>query len=250
MSQRELVLDIETIPGQATWVWEDVEASVKPPGSMKKPETIEAWEHDQKPQEVLDAWLRTALDGALGEVVVIGYAVDDGEPVTLSRGLGESEAELLQLASESIASAVAQPTGQSQAPLIIGHYVSGFDLRFLWQRHVVNGVPPAIHLPRDAKPWGGLVYDTCTEWRGVRGNGIGSLARLARVFGLPPKPGMSGADVWTKMQDGLVDEVAAYCAHDVEVARAMYRLMNFRPLPPHVEAWAHAGAWGDVEIDL
>jgi hypothetical protein len=58
---------------------------VKAPGNIKKAETIEAWERDEKPAAVLEAVRKTGLDGTYGRICCIGFAVDD-EPVECAFG--------------------------------------------------------------------------------------------------------------------------------------------------------------------
>ena len=45
----KIYLDIETIPGQSPELKTEIAATIKPPGSMKKAETIARWEAEEKP---------------------------------------------------------------------------------------------------------------------------------------------------------------------------------------------------------
>jgi len=46
-------LDIETIPGQASWIREYLLAGLKPPGNISKQETIDKW-WAEKSHDALD----------------------------------------------------------------------------------------------------------------------------------------------------------------------------------------------------
>lgn len=227
--QPALFLDIETIPGQQPWIRERVAEKVTPPASMSKPETIEKWEREKKPDVVEEKWLSTSFDGALGEIVSIAWAVGDGEPqVAYREGLGDSEAELLAAALGRMNADFYEAFPQRR-PQWVGHNLTGFDLRFLWQRCVVHGVKPALTIPYDAKPWGGEVFDTMTEWAGAsQRRGTCSMDDLCRVFGIEGKPAdIDGSKVWQYAKDGRMDEVAEYNLSDVVRTRELWRRMRF-----------------------
>lgn len=71
-----LYLDIETIETQDADLRARIAADIKPPASMSKAETIAKWEAEAKPDAIASAIAKTALDGATGHLVCIGYAVD------------------------------------------------------------------------------------------------------------------------------------------------------------------------------
>jgi len=111
---------------------------------------------------------------------------------------------------------------------IVGHNVAAFDLRFLIQRHIVNGIKPhqLIRLAAEAKPWEKeKVYDTMLQFAGV-GNRI-SLDKLCTALGLPGKGDISGADVWPMVQAGKLEDVAEYCKDDVRKTRDVFKRMTF-----------------------
>lgn len=221
-----ITLDIETIPGQAPGLREELAAAVKPPGTFKKAESIAAWFAENREAEAEQAWLATSLDGGLGQVCVIGYAVDDAPPVALAATdlSAASERDLLMRFF-------------STAPITVGgkwvgHNILGFDLRFLWHRAMVHGVQPPFPFPHPERKatYDGTVADTMTMWAGY--NGRISLDRLCRILGLPGKGGMDGSKVWPMVRDGRMAEVAAYCAADVQRHRAVYRRMTFASAAP------------------
>ena len=221
-----IFLDIETIPGQAPGLRDELAANIRPPGTLKKPESIAAWERDEKPAAVEEAWLNTALDGTYGQVCVIGLAVDDSEPVTFSNEGDLSDGAEAELLLQAFAELSRLNRGTSGTrPVLIGHNLIGFDLPFLWRRAVVRRVRPPFWLPRTPKPWADNVADTMLMWAGDRGT-IG-LDRLCRALGIPGKDGMTGADVWPAVQAGQIDRVAEYCAADVERTRAVWRRLTW-----------------------
>ena len=61
-------IDIETIPTQSAETRARIADTVKPPATMKKAETIAAWEAEQKPVAVEEAISKTGLKGAYGHI--------------------------------------------------------------------------------------------------------------------------------------------------------------------------------------
>lgn len=219
-----LTIDIETCPSQDPSVKDELAASILPPGNISKAETIAAWMVEKRPALIDEAYLKTSFCGGFGQVCVIGLAYDD-EPARsyavddLSQA---AETKLLQDFFCDLTDAYS-PTRRVR---VVGHNHVAFDLRFLWQRAMVLGVkPPAHMLPRDPKPWDDNVFDTMLAWAGARG--AVSMDKLCRIFGIPGKGAISGADVWPLMQAGRIAEVEAYCRGDVERTRAIYRRMTF-----------------------
>jgi hypothetical protein len=251
-----LVIDIETIPSQRPDVLEEITESrfaelqaamqaIKPPGNYKKEDTIVAWWADEAPKiidgmkaaasaDVEAAYRKTGLDGAFGQICVIGFAIDDDAPRTVwapewSRpGI---EKELLEDFACVLTDLI--PMSQERTTCVIGHNVAGFDLRFLMQRSIVNGVRPhrVIASAAQAKPWEqDKVFDTMLQWSGL-GKSV-SLDKLCRALSIPtPKTGITGAQVWDEVKAGLIAEVAAYCRRDVEATRAVHRRLTFQADP-------------------
>jgi len=225
-----IYLDIETIPSQDPAVREEIAEGVTPPANMKKPETIAKWEAEEKPAAVEEAWRKTAFAGDRGEVVAIAWAVGTGAVEVLSRGLDEAEGDLLAAWFARLGEQGDDPGGHWR-PEWVGHNVQEFDLRFLFHRAVVHGLRPPLPLPHDARPGSEQVFDTMTAWAGYRGR-IG-LDRLCRALGIPTKGAelggeeIDGSKVWDYVRAGRIEEVAAYCAADVERVREVHRRLTF-----------------------
>lgn len=266
---KTLYLDIETIPTQIGAFKDEIAQrflavhqpkhddlleqakTVKAPGSMTKPETIAAWERDQKPAKVAalkteaageleqakakteEEWRRTSFDGALGQVVVIGLAFDERKPETIFEA---DPKKVLTLDAENrtlrqFFQALELVDDQSRHLLqVVGHNVVDFDLRFLWQRAVIHGIKVPHWMPWNAKPWGDRVFDTMMAWTG--GKGRISQDKLCKVLGIEGKGSeigdeIDGSKVWDFVQAGRIADVATYCGGDVHRAREMHLRMSF-----------------------
>jgi hypothetical protein len=228
---KTVYLDIETIPGQAPGIREDLAAGITPPGSMSKAETIAVWEKEKKPGLVEEAWRRTSFDGALGQIVVIGFAIDGEKPSTIYRekdctSLG-AEAEVLR---EFFSTIGKWKASEAVTAAWCGHNVVDFDLRFIWQRAVIHGVNPPFCIPFGAKPWGDRIFDTMVQWAGAK-NRV-SLDKLCRVLGVAGKGSelgdeIDGSKVWDFVKAGKIADVATYCAGDVARVQELHARMTF-----------------------
>lgn len=238
-----LYIDIETIPANRPEVLAYIAATaaddlatalaeVKAPGNYKDEAKIAEYitskraELQAEHEKTIAAKVsKTGLDGAFGRVCVIGWAFNDGKPRTLLNA--DNEAALLTCFADEMAEAINHST--EFATCVIGHNVSSFDLRFLVQRFIVNGIRPPMVIQRaaQAKPWeSDKVFDTMVQWAGV-GNRI-SLDKLCLALGIPsPKGDMDGSMVAEYVAAGRIEEVAAYCERDVEAARAVHQRMTF-----------------------
>lgn len=212
-----LYLDIETVGTSDPAIMAEIAASVTPPGNFKKAETIAEWESSTKPELVKEAIAKTALNGAFGRVVCIGWAWNNDEV----RSVIEPDERLL---IDSVMDLIhfAKPQTHYQ-PVIVGHNVAGFDIRYLWQRAIVLGIRMPPWFPRDPKPWSESVHDTMTMWGGTRD--YISLDSLCRALGLPGKGNMTGADVGRLWEAGNYEAIASYCAEDVYRVRSIHDRM-------------------------
>jgi 3'-5' exonuclease len=213
----DIFIDIETIPNQSPEYRARVREAIKPPGNIKKPESIATWLAENADTATDESIAKTSFDPATGHIACISWAVGDGEPRSISTGHVDLETDCLTTFFEDI-----RELGVHM-PRWIGHYISGFDLRFLLNRAIILGVklPPKLILPRDIKPWGDQIFDTMTAWAGAKGTI--SQDSLARALGLAGKGDFDGSMVAEAWANGEHEKIAAYCRDDVETVRAIYR---------------------------
>lgn len=250
---RTIYLDLETVPAQRVDVLADIQsteqaaldaalAAIRPPGQYKKQESIDEWMATEAPKvaaalradfdaKVDAAYRKTGLDGAFGQVFAIGYAVDHAPAgaLVVTDLTPSEEAALLADFFDRLDQLI--PAREHLQTCVVGHNAVNFDLRFLAQRAIVHGIRPHTIVRRaaNAKPWESeVVYDTMIQWAGV-GQRV-SLDKLCRALGIAsPKGDITGATVWDAVKAGRTQEVADYCAADVEAVRAIHRRMTFQP---------------------
>lgn len=231
-----IYLDIETIPDQREGAKFRAMADIKVPANYKNPEAIRKYreEHAEK------AWLNTALDGTYGEVFAIGYKLPRKPIEVLCRSVGsfndKSERDLLTAFFNVVEDYCAKDSPPESrrgdavytVPRFIGHCVD-FDLRFLWQRKVIHGIPTAVDLPHKARAWQGKYVDTAYEWTGKE-HGIGLKALHKAIKGLPPCApddlDIDGANVWENVSEGNYDAVIEHCRKDVQRVVDIHRAIG------------------------
>lgn len=214
----KLTIDLETIPCQWPNAMEEVKRTLKAPANYSKPETIDKWIEENAEK----AYLKTSFDGGLGQIVVIGYAIDDEPAQTFQvsdLSLG-SEKKLL----EDFYSLYADVGPGS---LIIGHNHIGFDLPFLLKRSIIQSVTPTNFFPRNPKWNGNEIYDTMIGWSG---KDLVSMNTLCKLLGIEGKGDIDGSMVWPMVQEGRISEVAEYCKCDVERTREIFKRLTFGQL--------------------
>ncbi len=198
-----LFFDIETIPAQ-----EAQHAILKEIHAKKLAD-------GKKTTEKFEEYLRaTSFDGAFGQIICIGYAVDD-KSVEVLQG---DEKQILK-DFWKIAKGVS---------LFIGFNNMDFDLRFIYQRSTVQNVIPTKNLSF-ARYRSDPIFDIMWEWRKWAREPSVNLDTLAKALGIPSSKdgGMEGKDVWQAYKNGRIKDICDYCKRDVDVTRAIYLRMTF-----------------------
>ena len=221
-------IDIETIPQQP----EDetkalIAETIKHPATMSKQETIDDWHNGVgkysgvKDKAIEEAYLKTSFDGSKGEIVSIAWAIEDEAITSSSRSLEESEKSILQ---DFFSAVVLGKNGR--VPYFIGHYISGFDLAFLFQRAVILGVNPCFDLHPHGRH-GKDYFDNMIAWAGYK-NSI-SQDNLCRALGIEGKSDdIDGSQVWDFVKAGNIDRVSEYNRDDVNKVRQVYKRITFK----------------------
>ena len=87
------------------------------------------------------------------ERYIIQKEINDNDVIRSFRTDLIPESELLNSINSILNHILSIEHGGVVEPIWIGHYITGFDLRFLWKRFIVNRIKPAVRIPYDAKPW-------------------------------------------------------------------------------------------------
>ena len=212
MNWKTVYVDVETIPSQADDALDRIKMNIKPPSRLSKAESIETWWAEKSEEAVKERWLQTALNGAFGELVVIGYAIEDEEAQTVVKV--STESDLLQDFFTRL---------DGIAPHFVGHNV-GFDLRYLAHRSLIRRVRPPFIIPWTSAPWQGKYGDTMFAWCGATGKI--KLKELCHVLGIDAGEDIDGSDVWERVEAGDMEAVARHCRLDVERTRKIWKMLE------------------------
>ena len=205
-----IYIDIETIPsGEKIDI-----ATIKPPGVMKKQETINAWRRDKAPQEAEDIYRKRALKSMEGEIFCICWAVGDGEVRDL---YCVSESALL----DSFILELGNDIDLRESVIWVGHNALTFDMAWIWRRAIkydLTMLANLIQLDRYKLN----IHDTMVMWRGADFKDYTSLDSLARYLGVGEAEG-SGADVYDWYLAREYQKIVDHCKADVELVRKVYK---------------------------
>lgn len=224
-------LDIETLPTSRPDIRARLADGITPPANYKSEEAIAKWWAEKGNAEKESAIAATALNGTWGELLAIGIAVNDLDPVVLMRGdvftteraLIEGWAALVESEINAACRFDSEMTGWDTRAEWVGHNIEDFDLRFIRQRACINDVRLPFRLPLDRYPRGPHRFDTMKEWGGW--NGRVKQTDLELAFGLTRSDDITGADVWKMWQDGKHALIHNHCREDVRLLRAIHRRM-------------------------
>jgi hypothetical protein len=222
MSILRITLDVETIPTQNKKFIDAIDVAC--PGNYTKPESIEKWNLEKKPALIEKAYRDTALDSTKGELIVIGWAINDADPQCVFRRPGESEGDMLRAFYDLLT--IHTEAGFYSEILWIGHCISTFDLPYIWHRSRINHVTSSVSIPYNVKPWSDAIFDTRHVWKAAS-NASSNLTDICTAIGIPCKQRMKGSEVWDYVQQGRIQEVADYCMYDDIVAtRDLYHVLR------------------------
>lgn len=166
-----------------------------------------------------EALAASALDGAIGHIVSLSWSIND-EParVSVQNGGSFGEREVIESFVELIS--------RLSTPTVVAHFAQ-FDVRFIWQRCIINSVALPTWWPVAARPWdSSRVRDTMIEWAGV-GKNV-SLNALCRALDVPGKGAVNGGDVFSLWREARYGEIGMYNRDNVRRLRCVARRMSGR----------------------
>lgn len=190
-----LFLDIETVPTS------EALAEVQTESPQSEPD-----EHTIK---------RLSLSALTAKILCIGYTIEPPYDAPIEVLQGE-EAQILRDFWKMTA----------DIGLFVGHNILDFDLRFIYQRSIINRIKPAREIPFQrfrSSP----VFDTMHEWT-KWGREFVKLDALAKSLNFPsPKEVLDGSKVFEYYRAGNLSDIYEYCKKDVDTVRKVYHRMTF-----------------------
>ena len=215
-----IYFDAETLPATDEQIVKGIRDNLSAPKNYKDAEKIAQWIDDNLDKKVRD----TALSGLFGQVLCIGYAVDDGDvEVIYSDGERGGERGVLLSFRRVCCYRMVEQSNFCQHTLV-GHNILDFDVPFLSQRMMINGLSPLFR--HGTKPWDMSIDDTMTMFACGKRERY-SLDNLCKAFGFKsPKGEITGANVYDYWLKGEHEMIADYCKRDVEAVRLVHNAMT------------------------
>jgi predicted PolB exonuclease-like 3'-5' exonuclease len=207
-------LDIETYGGQQEPSLDDISA----PSNYKDPEKILKYKKDK----LQEAWAKQALNPLKGEIICLGIAIDDEEPVAITRNVNDRGEERIMVWLDAYLNELTYTK-------LIGYNVLGFDFPWLYLRAVKYNLPILKnYLPtkKSDTSYLDLMQQVSSTLYGK--DSYMSMKDVCGFFGIDVKDnGLDGSMVHQAYLDGRIKEIAEYCKQDVEATRELYKRLNF-----------------------
>ena len=139
-----IYLDIETTGTESERVLFAARTRIKAPSNYRDPDKIAEYIADKQSE----AWRETALHGHQGRIACISVAMGSDEPeVFYAADEGLMIGTFIAFVQHTAKNAFNRP------PMFCGFNVA-FDLRWIWQRALINGIPlSGVQLWEMAKAW-------------------------------------------------------------------------------------------------
>lgn len=219
--QKILFLDIETVPGYATY--DELSDTFKSLWD-KKAELLQRNADEKKaPDEI---YASAGIYAEFGRIVCIsvGYFARERE-FRIKSFYSDDEKELLTDFSNLINNHF-----NTQGHILCAHNGKEFDFPYIARRMLINGIEiPHILNVAGKKPWEVNHLDTMELWKFGDYKSYASLNLLAAVFNIPtPKDDIDGSQVGkVYWEDNNLERIAAYCQKDVlTVAQIFLKYRN------------------------
>ena len=215
MNNEPLTFDIETLPTKDKQVIERIASTIRPPGNIKKKESVDAWMAENYEQALKEKIHETGLNGAYGSVACIAFAANEKIHSTT---FDLDETQCIKSFYECI----------EDYETFCGHNIAGFDLKFLKQRSMILGIKPPKNILKamNAKPWDDCIRDIMLVWD-MDKNKMASLDMMCWWFGVKhDHDGFDGsmvAETWPVDPQKVID----YCISDVKATQEIYYKMMF-----------------------
>lgn len=215
-----IFLDIETVPSGPKPTLD----LLKPPGQMKKADTIAAWYNDtiSRTEDLDDLYRKRALSYIDGRILCISYAIEKG-PV---KGLIDDDEEALINRFEEMLLAE-DNTIFKRANVLVGHNAMNFDFPYLFLRAAKyrnSNIKSLFSVPN---PWE-FFRDTMKMFCSTDRKGMVSLARACSFFGIEGiKDDMDGSMVYDEYLAGNGTKIMEYCMRDVDNLRKLFFRLTY-----------------------
>lgn len=173
----------------------------------------------------------TNFNADFGEILMFAYQWHGSDEVTLVSVLDYPKSFTLPVERRDRFVIKELAALLNQADIIVAHYGSKFDNRFVQARLAIHDLPPFDNRPSK-------MFDTCLVARKSMKVGSNRLANLAQAFSLPEEKTSLTKTQWRRANDydaEALEAMGEYCKQDV---RTLYHVaQKLRPHAKHLPSW-------------
>lgn len=197
-----LFIDIETVPCGEMPCLDDIKA----PANYKDEAKILEW----KKANQLEVYKKQALDSMKGQIICIGYALDDDDPTTIEE---HNEELILRLLLHDLL------YRDWSIHMLVGWNIINFDIPWLWRKAIQYNLPDLRRILPHGNPK--LCIDLMKVWAANYKDYV-SLSDCAKFLGIEHDGG-NGSEIYDLWQAGDLDAIAEHCKRDIITTREIYR---------------------------
>lgn len=197
-----LFIDIETVPCGEMPCLDDIKA----PANYKDEAKILEW----KKANQLEVYKKQALDSMKGQIICIGYALDDDDPTTIEE---HNEELILRLLLHDLL------YRDWSIHMLVGWNIINFDIPWLWRKAIQYNLPDLRRILPHGNPK--LCIDLMKVWAANYKDYV-SLSDCAKFLGIEHDGG-NGSEIYDLWQAGDLDAIAEHCKRDINTTREIYR---------------------------
>jgi predicted PolB exonuclease-like 3'-5' exonuclease len=209
---RFICFDIETLPSSDHSIAEHLRATIKPPATYKKPESIAEWMRENADDELNKKVAQTSLNGFLGSVfcicgVIVNTDDKEDQHFIISDG---NEKVILQRFSEIIAKASSGvDLSFYEGVKYVGFNSLSFDLPFIIRRQLMHNVS-IPHGFNNRKKHIDIMRLLGSDFRDMF-----SLSEACMALSIEHDDSFTGADVANAFKAGQINKIVNHCMDDV-----------------------------------
>jgi DNA polymerase elongation subunit (family B) len=238
-----LTVDIETIPGanppelEVIRPEDYIAKEGTHPKNLKDVEKIKAWyikkgidlaikqQEDQAKavDKQIEGHSKQSFNSLEGQIVCIGYKIESLLPgiAPISGVVIDSDEQKVMQGFSDILTKLIESNAKYTPILWIGHNLAKFDIPYIFHKAIKYNCKLKNYLPKSNKDY----FDTMKQWAPTDYNRLTSLKKIAKFLGID-QSGTDGSMVWDMWKDGKLEDIAKYCAEDVEITNQVYKLIK------------------------
>jgi len=209
------IIDIETAGTNRSDVIEYLTSKIAPPKNYKTEEAVRKWWATAGAEKIAEVKNATALSGTWGRIVGVGISQIDNDK--------DNDKNVIIVDSDELVALNTINDEITSGDWLIGHNIAGFDIQYIYQRAIINGMRELAVKMRHilhAKFYVDTMYEWTLDWRKRV-----SLKEIAFALGAEVDFEDDGANVPMWFEEGNLHAIERHLENDIALTRFVYERM-------------------------